>query len=197
MGSQWEWAPGFLGVLWSFRSRRTAMMVIGGGYSAVTGLVGAVFAAVTTAPAAIVVPSFAVMGLTAGLIGVFVARSRWPEGEVLTLAQRMTILQAIGEGTDVGVDGLAAATAHQARLLRESVERTFSSRAITVLAAVIFAALGVIHVVSGSMALGAMWLGIVAVQVLGFRRAGQMLPIRRTNAWNAEWYATQRLARPR
>ena len=141
MGSQWEWAPGFLRVLWSFRSRRTAMMVIGGGYSAVTGLVGAVFAAVTTAP--------------------------------------------------------AAATAHQARLLRESVERTFSSRAITVLAAVIFAALGVIHVVSGSMALGAMWLGIVAVQVLGFRRAGQMLPIRRTNAWNAEWYATQRLARPR
>ena len=196
MGSQWEWAPGFLRLLWSFRSRRTAMMVIGGGYSAVTGLVGAVFAAVTTAPAAIVVPSFAVMGLTAGLIGVFVARSRWPEGERLTPADRGVVLDAIASGSDVGEDRLSMPTVHQAQLLRATVDRALANHGLLVLTWMLFVALGVLDLVFGSPAVGLMFLALAAAQSRFSRHADRMLPVRRTNAWNAEWYATQRLAGP-
>ena len=172
------------------------MSVIAGMHGAVMGLVGFALTLAVDAPVVVVVPAFAAVGPVIGSIGAFVARSRWPEGEVLAPVERMAILRVIADGTDVGVDDLAAATARRAGLLRESVERTLSSpsRAIAVLAAVIDVTLGVMNVVSGSTALGAMWLGLGAVEVFFFRRAGQKLPMRRTNAWNAEWYAAQRLA---
>lgn len=184
-------------VVWSFRSRLEAAisagLVLGGLFAATTALGLIPPGGETRSDELLATAAGFVIGGLAGSISVWVVRGRWPNGESLSRDERDSVLRCVHLGQDVQNRALAAATRDLAAAERSRVEHGWNR-----LPLIAFVAIQTVFMTITLLSRGR-WLGATAVLLVTISLAAcswwiyRSRPLRCRHAWEAEWYAAQRL----